>query len=332
MLKSLLISYLVASSRAYSVGDVNPRALQGIWRLTSLDKDGLPFEKHRNHLLSADPESIWESRGFMPMKEFTTYPKKKLSLPPPEKKQTELYIKLKDDMTFEQCSSSLYEDDEEKSLEEKLQADLARRERETFAMKGTWDFIDGKLILASDRPEKKPFSAYDDEELPSADTILVGKVSASSEESFESPVVEDAQMTKEPKHDAKQKQIDVNLSVPKGKIKTGKFMYPKHHPSFFEQPIFNPQSTGRFELKQVESDHKVEDEDDLVELFRKDDLAGKKYYLSTFPLAERKKKDRRGRVIEEEGDETEKLAKNVQVGHLSDVRCNALTFLMFHFP
>jgi hypothetical protein len=139
-------------------------------------------------------------------------------------------------------------------------------------------------------------------------------------------------MTKEPKHDAKQKQIDVNLSVPKGKIKTGKFMYPKHHPSFFEQPIFNPQSTGRFELKQVESDHKVEDEDDLVELFRKDDLAGKKYYLSTFPLAERKKKDRRGRVIEEEGDETEKLAKNVQVGHLSDVRCNALTFLMFHFP
>lgn len=312
MLTSLLISYLVASSHAYSVGDVNPRALQGVWRLTSLDKDGLPFEKQRSRLLSADPEFIWKSRGFMPMKEFTTYPKKKPVLPP-ERKQTELFIKLKDDMTFEQCSSLLYEDDKEKSLEEKLQADVARRERETFAMKGTWDFVDGKLILASDRPEKKPFSAYDDDELPSADTILVGKVSVSSEDSLECPTAEETQLTEESKHNTKQKQIDVQLSVPKGKIKTGKFMYPKHHPSFFEQPIFNPQSTGRFELQQVESDHDVEDEDELVELFRKDDLAGKKYYLSTFPLPERKKKDRRGRVIEDESGEVEKLAKNVQV-------------------
>lgn len=314
---SILTSLVMLSSQtqAYSIGDVNPRALQGVWRLTSLDKDGLPFEKRRS-LLSSDPETIWKSRGFMPMKEFTTYPKKKLVLP--TKKQTELFIKLKDDMTFEQCSSMLY-DDKEMSMEEMLESDLARRERESFAMKGTWDFVDGKLILASDRPEKKPFSAYDEDvQWPTADTILVGKVSVDFEKSSE--VNADVQpMTDEAEQDIgskrKQSSIDVHLSVPKGKIKTGKFMYPKHHPSFFEQPIFNPQSTGRFELKQVQGDHKVDDEDDLVELFRKEDLAGKKYYLSTFPLAERKKKDRNGRVIEEadEAEEMAKLAENVQV-------------------
>lgn len=248
----------------------------------------------------------------MPMKEFTTYPKKTSVLP--KEKQTELFIKLKDDMTFEQCSSLLYGDKEEKSMEEMLQADLARRERESFAMKGTWDYVDGKLILASDRPEKKPFNLYDEDvDWPSADTILVGKVSVNSEESAE---VKHVQATDKAKQDsnAKQKQIDVHLSVPKGKIKTGKFMYPKHHPSFFEQPIFNPQSTGRFELKQVQGDHKVE-EDDLIELFRKEDLADKKYYLSTFPLRKRKKKDRRGRIMEEEDAMAEmaELVENVQV-------------------
>jgi len=104
--------------------------------------------------------------------------------------------------------------------------------------------------------------------------------------------------------------VDVHLSVPKGKIKTGKFMYPKHHPSFFEQPIFNPQSMGNFELQQVDGDHSIE-EDDLVELFRKDDLSGKRFYLSTFPLPERKRTDWRGRVIEDNNDEN-KLC-NIQV-------------------
>ena len=32
------------SVNAYSLGDVDPRALRGVWRLTSLDPSGLPFE------------------------------------------------------------------------------------------------------------------------------------------------------------------------------------------------------------------------------------------------------------------------------------------------
>ena len=297
MFSFFLALLFLASTKAYSIGDVNPRILQGIWRLTSLDTDGLPFEK--DSITSSGPVQ----GSHEPMKEFTTYPTK--TVLPSRKKQTELFIKLKDDMTFEQCSSLLYDDGIEKTLEEMLQDDIARRQRESFAMKGTWDYVDGKLILASDRREKKPFVEFEEAD---ADTILVGKVSVTSEKSSTAfPIVENMHDTTTFQH---RNSVDVHLSVPKGKIKTGKFMYPKHHPSFFEQPIFNPQSMGNFELQQVDGDHSIE-EDDLVELFRKDDLSGKRFYLSTFPLPERKRTDWRGRVIEDNNDEN-KLC-NIQV-------------------
>ena len=248
------------------------------------------------------------------------------------KKPTELYLRLKDDMTFEQCASLTEErDSREKSLEEMLQDDVSRRQRESFAMKGTWDYIDGRLILASDRPEKKPFTVYEDDSVATeailSDTILIGKVSVTSEESLTNgPVVVETVSVQskvnnnnnnnENETPSPKKHIDVHLSVPKGKIKTGKFMYPKHHPSFFEQPIFNPQSMGNFELRQVEgSVNQEEEKEELIELFTKEDLAGKRFYLSTFPLPERKKKDRRGRIIEEETDET-KLTKHLQVSFM----------------
>lgn len=341
-------------SDAYSIGDVDPRALRGVWRLTSLDKDGLPFEKRR--LLSSsspaksDPREIWRLRGFLPMKEFTTYPKKKpgekMALTK-ERKQTEIFIKLKDDQTFEQCTSLSFSDGEEsETMEERLAAEILKRERESFAWKGTWDFIDGKLILAADRPEKKPFFIYDDDantdkdgNWKTDDTILVGKVSVHSEQSLtDNPAMEKRQMlSDEPnpnsrqnaqqdsssqKQAPKKQSIDVYLSVPKGKIKTGKFMYPKNHPSFFEQPIFNPRSMGNFELKQILGDYNARvtganpngDDDDTVELFRKNDLVGKRFYLSTYPLPKRKKTNRRGQEVKDE-DESQPQ-KNLQVSLL----------------
>ena len=121
ILSVVLRTLLLHDVDAYSIGDVDPRALRGIWRLTSLDDEGLPFERNKKygrgifHTQSAppsDPRTIWQLRGFLPMKEFTTYPKKKQGeldnqrkdLVPP-KKQTEIFIKLKDDHTFEQCKS-----------------------------------------------------------------------------------------------------------------------------------------------------------------------------------------------------------------------------------
>ena len=283
------------------------------------------------------------------MKEFTTFPLKKMQdatvvTTPKSKKRMELFLRLKDDMTFEQCSS-LTDDDRnhDKSLEEMLQDDVVRRQRESFAMKGTWDYIDGRLILASDRPEKKPLDvvAHDDSEtteIALSDTILIGKVSVTSEESLtDGPVVvetvsvQSKEVDNEDNNDGskpQKKHIDVHLSVPKGKIKRGKFMYPKHHPSFFEQPIFNPQSMGNFELFQVEGNVNEEEEsEELIELFTKEDLAGKRFYLSTFPLPERKKKDRWGRIVEEETDET-KLTKHLQVGY-SLVWC--IRWRVFHY-
>jgi hypothetical protein len=245
---------------AYSIGDVDPRALHGVWRLTSLDDEGLPFERNKKNGRGFFHSESSASRGFQPMKEFTIYPKKKQNelningrnVASP-KKQTEIFIKLKDDNTFEQCRSLRFSDgaDEEKSLEEKLELEVSKRERESFALRGTWDLVDGNLILAADRPEKNPFALYDVDsntdggggDNSDADTILVGKVSVQSEESLtgnpalekrqnmadQGTIVELDQAEPSSSHQ-KKGPIDIHLSVPKGKIKTGKFMYPKTHP------------------------------------------------------------------------------------------------------
>jgi len=320
---------------AYSIGDVDPRALRGVWRLTSLDKDGLPFERRRKKIFSTsteptDPKTIWKLRGYLPMKEFTTYPKKILPVEDIEAsntpgQKTEIFIKLKDDHTFEQCASLSFSDgdameDESLAVEDKLAMEVSRREKSSFAWKGTWDFVDGKLILAADRPEKKPFSqignGYDGME-EERDTILVGRVSVQQHESLrDNPIMEEREMksdsllskiarqedscSNEASDGSSQtmrpgKSIDVHLSVPKGTIKTGKFMYPKDHPSFFEQPIVRPQRMGSFELRQIlgEFNTKLAEEDEeVVELFRKRDLVGKRFYLSTFPIPKHKKKGR----------------------------------------
>ena len=260
---SILLQTLFIGANAYSLGDVDPRALRGVWRLTSLDDDGLPFERGKQRpgfglpSPSADPKTIWKLRGYLPMKEFTTYPKKKISdivdIPTPmTKKQTEIFIKLKDDYTFAQCTALQFSDgvDEENSLEEELEMELSKRDRQSFALKGTWDFVDGKLILAADRPEKTPFSAYDDEfsDGETNDTILVGTVAVQSVESLtDHPVLEEQRQLQSDQDEdqatnlseslpQKGDTVDIHLSVPKGKIKTGKFMYPKNHPVSLSLP------------------------------------------------------------------------------------------------
>jgi hypothetical protein len=107
-------------------------------------------------------------------------------------------------------------------------------------------------------------------------------------------------------------------------------MYPKTHPSFFEQPIFTPTTKGRFELRQVLGEYNAatpnKGDDALVELFRKSDLVGKRFYLSTFPLPKRKKKFERWDKTElkfvqgeyeptakEKEDESLKPGENMQV-------------------
>lgn len=293
------------SVNAYSIGDVGPRALRGVWRLTSSDVEGLPSKWSKLRQRS-NPQQTPRS---IPMKEFTTYPQEEYTATKAfQKKPTEIFIKLKENYTFEQCTELQFSDgksDEGYTLEDQLELELSKRERASFAWKGTWGFIDGKLILAADRPEKKPF--YDNEvkcanDVIGADTILVGRVAVQLGESLmDNPAVERrkqilsddanaASGNKRPIH--KKGKVDVHLSVPNGKIKVGKFMYPKDHPYFFDQPIICPQQKGSFELKQIlgEFNAKLDDEAESVELFQKKDLGGKRFYLTTFPLRKRRKK------------------------------------------
>ena len=141
----LLVCIVIGLINAYSIGDVDPRALRGVWRLTSLDNEGLPFERKQR------PQ---QKSPFLPMKEFTTYPKRaKVGLDDKlaetfQKKQTEIFIKLKEDYTFKQCTALQFSDgiDDEGTLEDQLAMEVSKRERESFAWKGRWDFVDGKLI------------------------------------------------------------------------------------------------------------------------------------------------------------------------------------------
>lgn len=71
-----------------------------------------------------------------------------------------------------------------------------------------------------------------------------------------------------------------------------------------------------------EHNAKLVEEDELVELFRKKDLMGKRYYLTTFPLKKRRKKFERwdvkqNKYVKEEYEPTaeEKMEEELQPGN-----------------
>jgi hypothetical protein len=194
-----------------------------------------------------------------PMKEFTTYPKK------PVASAEEYLLMLKEDGSFQQ-----YDEGSKKRSE--IMANL----------RGTWDYRDGKLILAADRDDSSSKQVHD--------TMLVGEVVVKAKESLmENPVMdlngEDPTKQGSP--------TELHLSVPKGAVKIGKFMYPKNHKMFFEQLMFKPLSMGSFELKQILGKWNAavqKEESKLLERFRKSDFSGKKFLLTNYPMPERKPK------------------------------------------
>ena len=230
---------LPLAAAAYTVGDVDPRALRGVWRLTA-PAGGLARGAH--FAAGGGGETLLAR----PLKEFTTYPKQER---PPDAASTtaaathavptEVFIQLQDDHTFRQCAAlSSSDGDGAASLEGQLRHELSRREKEW--VRGVWDFVDGELILAADRPEEPPFSMYDTGAragggsggADGADTIFVGRVAVQTEEGGARDDDDGAWVPEDAKgaRASPKKAVDVSLSVPKGKIKTGKFMYPKSHP------------------------------------------------------------------------------------------------------
>lgn len=303
----VITNYCISLSSAYSP-DVNHQAIAGLWRL-----------KQRS-LLS------------YPLKEFTVYPKVQKQLENENNK--EVLLMLKEDGSFQQYSS-------EENIPDKLRFfhqnndDMDNKNAvldryfEFGKLKGYWNLIGDKLILAADRPVDD-----DDDESSSSsstsktihnedvtDTILEGEVVATSEKGLtDNPVLshndnkEDAEDNSnrpnteinksgergdKNKNNAKSSSsstsvLDTHLSVPKGKVKIGRFTYPKDHPSFFDAPIFNPKAGGKFELNQVLGSLNTRqiknEEEEFEEKFNESDFYNRTFLLTSHPIPEYKPK------------------------------------------
>ena len=291
--KILFLSFwFVLLSFCYGyIPELNHRHLAGLWKLTK-------------------PKSSSEMTKptFFPLKEFTVYPRDKGKQAKAKRNQQaamnvdhhdddEMLLMLKEDGSFQQYA----EDDvtEEVVIPDKLsflEDSNAVLERFLGKIKGQWDYVDGKLILAADRPENSPLKE---------DTLLIGDVVATSDKSLlDNPAVKQEEAKNVTVSDASpsspvsgvlQSAIDTHLSVPSGEVNVGRFFYPRHHPSFFEQPMFQPKPKGNFQLKQVLGSlntQNPEEEEELIEKFRAKDFYGKRFLLTSHPIGQHKPKGR----------------------------------------
>lgn len=229
------------------------------------------------------------------MKEFTVFPIKKKQMKE-EKKDEDILLLLREDGNFVQ-----YGDAATVAKNGKQNEVLGSKE----SMKGSWGLVDGKLILAADRAQDiKNIRS----EAKNVDTILTGEVQAiSGEELVDNPALmknqkeqsgegvgnESSSAKDSRNNNPLTKREDVHLKV-SGEIAVGKFFYPQDHPNFFEQPMFGPTPTGSFELQQVLGTLNTRVDDDLpVEKFKKVDLMNKKYFLTSYPLPQKRQKRQR---------------------------------------
>jgi len=281
--------------------EVNHQAIAGLWKLTQIKSQYKPL---------------------VPMKEFTVFPKdkererKQAAALKQSKVEHEMLLMLKEDGSFQQYSDD-DKPEEEVKIPDKLkyyESDDAILERFYGRIKGKWEYLDGKLILAADRPADAK-----------KDTLLVGKVVATSEESLaENPIL------RKDKEATKKSAFDTHLSVPKGQVNVGRFVYPNKHPSFFEQPMFQPKTKGKFELKQVLGSlnaQTVKEEEQLIELFRQKDFHDKSFLLTSYPIEQRRPKgttrwsikynkyveDPPSKKAKREAEEAENRAVNIRV-------------------
>eukprot|EP00590_Aulacoseira_subarctica_P007171 CAMPEP_0172428414 /NCGR_PEP_ID=MMETSP1064-20121228/46234_1 /TAXON_ID=202472 /ORGANISM="Aulacoseira subarctica , Strain CCAP 1002/5" /LENGTH=535 /DNA_ID=CAMNT_0013173183 /DNA_START=68 /DNA_END=1673 /DNA_ORIENTATION=- len=176
--------------------------------------------------------------------------------------------------------------------------DVGELDDDAYTIKGLWDFQDGKLILAANRPPNvDPRNVHD--------TVLIGKVIANKEEQATTTstsglpnnnTLHTSSLTSDnPPHPPDY------LTVPNGKVTIGKFFYPMHHPSFFEQPIYSPTKTGSFQLRQVLREAMAQQQDsssssqgkdyteEAGDEFRKEQLAGKRFFVTSQPIGWEKK-------------------------------------------
>lgn len=279
---------------AYTSGvpRIDRRAIAGLWKLTP---------------------------GVASLKEFTVHPKKE-----EKNKDEEMLLMLKEDGSFQR-----YVVDQEQE-EDNVNANMGRDVDESWKQfmqdgkalkhdkdltkklfKGTWDYRDGKLTLAADRddhtnPKTKSDHPKDHNVFykKEKDTILVGALvlttqrqpPTSNSKIRQEEILERANST-DPESVAASTTASIQqLSVPMGSVQVGKFMYPKTHPSFFDQPIFQPKPLQNFQLKQVLKNNadalQERKEDQLIEKFRNKDFYNKTFFLTSSPIPPSRPKGR----------------------------------------
>ena len=220
--------------------------------------------------------------------------------------EDEIVLRLNDDGTFDQYAT------------QESEADSKDRAIPTYSLQGVlsrggvWEFRDSNLILAPDRPQ-------DASNLGTKvhDTLLAGPLKVDVSECMQTgqkplaepdEIVESSssgkndQETKTPtsntsEHDdsvgSELPDIDVHLSIPSGSVKMGKFMYPRRHKAFFDDPMLFPDSPiGTFAMKQVlgnlNARLKRKEEEEAIKKppkFDRSNFYDRRFYLTATPHA-----------------------------------------------
>ncbi|KAG7350296.1 hypothetical protein IV203_009656 [Nitzschia inconspicua] len=176
-----------------------------------------------------------------------------------KKNQKSIVLRLNDDGSFDPYTTTTTTTINTRKMKERDASKVYNLES-ILSRGGSWNYCDGKLILA---PDRRPIDNNKDDNkndmdlgtiIHSHDTLLTGKINVyvskclPATDSMPLPMEEE----EEEHHPDDQSDTDVHLSVPFGNVTMGKFMYPRRHKAFFDQPmLFSQTSIGTFAMKQL---------------------------------------------------------------------------------
>ena len=126
-----------------------------VWSVILLSSTAHAFEWHSGGRPDVDRRAIaglWKLSTPQPLKEFTVYPKSSRA---PASATNDLLLMLKEDGSFQQYHQEQEDIDASWSTLRRRQSSQAIVDQlHQQLLRGTWEYQDGKLILAADRPEE----------------------------------------------------------------------------------------------------------------------------------------------------------------------------------
>ena len=257
------------------------------------------FESSSSSPFDVTKESIAGLWKFQPLsrfpKEFTTYPKKKSS--------PHMILMLKEDGSFQQMHTTSSDTNEAWKLFQQQQesfkailggtSSTSSNAAATTLRQGVWDYIDGKLLLAADRSKSMPHLSRQQ------DTLLTGRLKiqnyyypnktpkkpSTTISSSSNTYTDEKHATLPPTNTTKNNHpATAQLLFVQGAVQVGTFCYPKRHPSFFEQPMFQSNCQGTFVLQQILNTQSTAAAPQETEKFQSRNFYDKTFLLTARPL------------------------------------------------